>query len=99
MAHLLWLWISLIIFMELTHVIVGIFEIHNRIDTIISNLIKVLFNNKNYVKKRFNFKTLTNTLINIVSCYPFQLPIQFIGSCFCHVMPKVIQYNINDVKV
>jgi hypothetical protein len=57
MAHLLWLWISLIIFMELTHVIVGIFEIHNRIDTIISNLIKVFFNKKNYVKKGLISKT------------------------------------------
>jgi hypothetical protein len=52
-----------------------------------------------YEKKGCIFKTLTNTLISIVSCYPFQLPSQFIGSCFCHVLPKVIQYDINDAKV
>ncbi len=76
---------------EPTHVIVGIFEVHNTIGVAIANQVKVLLDifgllNKviAYVEdERSNLNTLTLALINVVTCSPFQLTSPFMGSCFC----------------
>jgi hypothetical protein len=61
-----------------------------------------------YVKdKRSNISTLTSTLTNVVTYYPFheedqlfdQLSSPFLGSCFGHAMSKACQYAFNDSKV
>ncbi len=42
-----------------------------------------------YVKDEgINLKTLTTTLINIVSCFPFSLPQPYVASCYGHAMSK-----------
>ncbi len=61
-----------------------------------------------YVKdKRSNISTLTSTLTNVVTYYPFyqedqlldQLSSSFVGSCFGHAMLKACQYAFYDSKV
>ncbi len=76
---------------EPTHVIVVIFEVHNTIGVAITNQVKVLLDvfgllNKiiAYVKDEgSNLSTLTLALINVVTCFPFQLTIPFMESFFC----------------
>jgi hypothetical protein len=76
---------------EPTHIIMGIFEVHNTIGVAITNQVKVLLNFFSlldkviaYVKdERSNIRTLTLALINVVTCSPFQLTSPFVGSLFC----------------
>jgi len=56
--------------------------------------------------KRSNISTLTSTLTNVVTYYPFhqdqlldQLSSPFVGSCFGHAMSKACQYAFYDSKV
>ncbi len=46
-----------------------------------------------------NLSSLTLTLINVVSCSPFQLASPFVRSCFGHAMSKACQYALGDSKV
>jgi hypothetical protein len=50
--------------------------------------------------KGSNLKTiLTNTFKSVVFCFPLQLPVMFVRSCFGYVMLKVAQYDTNDANV
>jgi hypothetical protein len=76
---------------EPTHVIVGIFEVHNTIGVAIANQVKVLLDFFGLLDKVIaylkdegsNLSTLTLALVNVVTCYPLQLISPFVGSCFC----------------
>lgn len=85
---------------ESTHVIVGIFEVHNMVGVAMVNQVKVLLDFFGlfdkiivYVKdKRSNLNILNLVLTNVVTCFFFQLTNPFCGTLFwpCHVKGMLI---------
>lgn len=81
---------------ESTHVIVGIFEVHNTVGVAMVNQVKVLLDSFGlfdkiivYVKdRRSNLNILNLVLTCIVTCFFLQLTNPFVGPCFGHAMSK-----------
>jgi hypothetical protein len=84
-------------FQLLTHVTIGLFEVHNIAIVAMANQVEELLNTFGilvkviaYVKdERSNLSTLLNALTSVISCSPFQLPCPFLGLYFRHAMSKL----------